>query len=245
MSAPQPTADAAVAVRPVRLRAVLFDFGGTLDGNGVHWSTRFFEAYARAGVPVDRGRFDRAFVEADRRLAERGPTAGGGLAEILAGQVEAQMDVLGLTAPGTARAVLEDVLAAAQGHLAQSLALLRALRPHVALGIVSNFTGTLEEVCREAGLLPLLHVLVDSAVVGVAKPDPEIFRLAVRRLRLSPGDCAFVGDSFDRDIVPAKSAGLFTVWLRGPAPRPCPDETQADAIIASLKELPLVLGIHV
>jgi len=88
-------------------------------------------------------------------------------------------------------------------------------------------------------------VIIDSAVEGVSKPDPEIFRIALRRLGLAPGDCLMVGDSFDRDVVPAKRLGLRAVWLRGPSPRPCPDPELPDAVVNSLRELPGVLGIRV
>jgi putative hydrolase of the HAD superfamily len=227
------------------LRAALFDFGGTLDGDGVHWSTRFHEAYARAGLEVARERFDAAFVEADRRIATRVRPADTGWRELLGEQVACQMEVLGLGDSALARAVVADTHAAGRAALARSAELLRALRPHLRLGIISNFTGALANVCREEGLLPLLDVIIDSAVEGVSKPDPEIFRIALRRLGLAPGDCLMVGDSFDRDVVPAKRLGLRAVWLRGPSPRPCPDPELPDAVVNSLRELPGVLGIRV
>jgi putative hydrolase of the HAD superfamily len=235
----------AKAVRIAGLRAVLFDFGGTLDGDGVHWSTRFHEAYARAGLEVARERFDAAFVEADRRIAAHVRPADTGWRELLSEQVARQMEVLGLHDPALERAVVADTHAAARATLARSAELLGSLRPQLRLGIISNFTGALANVCREEGLLPLLDVIVDSAVEGVAKPDPEIFHIALRRLGLPPGDCLMVGDSFDRDVVPAKQLGLRAVWLRGPSPRPCPDPDLPDAVVNSLRDLPGVLGIRV
>jgi FMN phosphatase YigB (HAD superfamily) len=227
------------------LRAVLFDFGGTLDGDGVHWSTRFHEAYARAGLEVARERFDAAFVEADRRIAARVRPTDSGWRELLSEQVAQQMEVLGLDDPALARAVVADTHAAARAAVARSVELLSVLRPHLRLGIISNFTGALANVCREEGLLPFLELILDSAVEGVAKPDPEIFRIALRRLGLPAGECLMVGDSFDRDVVPAKLLGLRAVWLRGASPRPCPDPDLPDAVVESLRELPGVLGIHV
>jgi putative hydrolase of the HAD superfamily len=225
-------------------RAVLFDFGGTLDGDGVHWSTRFHEAYARAGVAVARERFDQAFVAADQKLVGLPDADQGGLKDLLARQVRYQLESLG-EPDSRAADVVADVYATAAADLARSEALLRALRPYFRLGVVSNFTGALDRVLAEAGLLRLLNVVVDSAKVGVSKPDPEIFRLACRRLALAPEDCLLVGDSFDRDIAPAKEAGLGTAWLRGPGGRPCPDPARADLVVDSLKDLPARLGVHV
>ena len=224
-------------------RGVLFDLGGTLDGDGVHWATRFREAYGRRGLALLPSRFDIAFGEADRRIAARAACRDCGLRELLATQVAEQMDVLGLRDPALEAAVVADLHASASASLALSREVLSSLRPDLRLGVVSNFTGALERVCLEAGLLPLLSVVVDSARVGLAKPDPEIFLLAARGLALAPAECVVVGDSFDRDVVPAKAAGMRAVWLRGPQPRPCPDTTVPDAIVRSLGELPALLGI--
>ena len=221
----------------------LFDFGGTLDGDGVHWATRFREAFARGGLTIAPSRFDSAFAEADRRLAERGACRDCGLREILAAQAGEQLDVLGLRDPALQAAVVEDLHASASASLALSRQVLASLRPRMRLGIVSNFTGALERVCLEAGLLPLLRAVVDSARVGIAKPDPEIFLLAARGLGLAPAECVVVGDSFDRDVVPAKAVGMRAVWLSGERSRRCPDATVPDAIAVSIRALPALLGI--
>lgn len=93
------------------------------------------------------------------------------------------------------------------------------------------------ELCREQGLLlgaitngpsghqrekyhalqlgrwiTLNHYLV-SGDVGINKPDPEIFRIAVRRWQLIPEETFFVGDSYQNDIAGAKYAGWRTLWL--------------------------------
>ncbi len=65
--------------------------------------------------------------------------------------------------------------------------------------------------------------------MGVKKPDPEIFAMAIRRLGLAPADVAVVGDSIDKDIEPALSLGCRAYWIVGrqwfraaPSPAPCP-----------------------
>lgn len=224
------------------MAAVLFDFGGTLDGDGVHWSVRFREAYTRAGLPLEPERFEPVFVEADRRLAADPRLADQGLPFLLAEQVRQHVGLLGVRDADLAGTVTADVIAQAGACLAHSRALLARLRPHLRLGVVSNFTGALERVCSEAGLLPYLDVLVDSARVQVRKPDPRIVRIAVQRLGCAPELCVMVGDSFERDVVPARAVGLRTVWLRGPVTRPCPDPSLPDAIIERLAELPALLG---
>ena len=57
--------------------------------------------------------------------------------------------------------------------------------------------------------------MVESAVVGVRKPDPRIFSIGVERLGMEPAEVAVVGDSYAKDIAPAKAVGCRTVWMRG------------------------------
>ena len=52
------------------MKAILFDFGGTIDTDGVHWSEKYRELYARFGIRVARQEFDAAFVKSERLLSE-------------------------------------------------------------------------------------------------------------------------------------------------------------------------------
>jgi putative hydrolase of the HAD superfamily len=60
-------------------------------------------------------------------------------------------------------------------------------------------------------------VVLDSALVGIAKPDPALYRLALDRLDLPAAAVLHVGDSWERDVVAAHVAGLQTAWLAPPA----------------------------
>jgi FMN phosphatase YigB (HAD superfamily) len=106
------------------------------------------------------------------------------------------------------------------------------------LGIISNFYGNIDALCREFGLSPFLNVVLDSTTVGIKKPDPKLFSLALERLKLPPQAVAFVGDSFERDILPAKAAGMQTFWLiGGDKDLVPPDASKVDRIIKSLEDL--------
>ncbi len=60
---------------------------------------------------------------------------------------------------------------------------------------------------------------MDSAEVGLEKPDPRIFHAATERLGMAPGDCAYVGDIYEIDVVGAERAGMRPVLIGdGPAP---------------------------
>ena len=75
-------------------------------------------------------------------------------------------------------------------------------------------------------------------MVGIRKPDLRIFLLGVEALGLQPGEVTVVGDSMNKDIIPAREAGCRTVWLRGRQWTDTPvDESLPDNIINDLNEL--------
>ena len=91
----------------------------------------------------------------------------------------------------------------------------------VPLGIVSNSDGTVEAELRRLGVCQTgdgdgipVGVVIDSHVVGVAKPDPEIFHIALDALGVAAGDTVLhVGDSLRYDVAGALAAGLRPVHL--------------------------------
>jgi putative hydrolase of the HAD superfamily len=88
------------------------------------------------------------------------------------------------------------------------------------LAVVSNATGTMEQqladhrICTsDGGQAAQVAVVVDSDVVGVEKPDPAIFGIALDALGLAPDDCLYVGDTVHFDVNGARAAGLRPVHL--------------------------------
>jgi len=81
------------------------------------------------------------------------------------------------------------------------------------LAVISNADGRVEGLLRRGGLHPLFEFVMDSAVEGVEKPDPEIFLRACRRMGVSPGSALYVGDLYPVDVVGARAAGLEAVLL--------------------------------
>ena len=104
--------------------------------------------------------------------------------------------------------------------------------------MISNFYGNVEVLCNEFGFGHLMDVILDSAVAGLKKPDPKLFALAADRLKTAPEQILFVGDSYERDMIPAKSIGMKTAWLIGDTRRVAPEGAGLDVILRSLEELP-------
>lgn len=101
------------------------------------------------------------------------------------------------------------------------------------LAVVSNWDVSLHDVLERTGLRPLVDAVVISAELGVAKPDPAIFRAALDRLGAAADGAVHVGDSLEHDVAGARAAGLEAVLVarNGVA---APDGVRT---VASLSEL--------
>jgi putative hydrolase of the HAD superfamily len=105
------------------------------------------------------------------------------------------------------------------------------------LGVVSNFYGNLSTVCDNANVRRYFDVIVDSAQIGLLKPDPRIFLAAIETLGIEPARTVMVGDSLARDMAGARAAGMAHIWLSPDSARrgaPC---CQEDRVIRSLREV--------
>jgi HAD superfamily hydrolase (TIGR01509 family) len=119
-----------------------------------------------------------------------------------------------------------------QPEAGEALALAR--RAGLATAVISNSNGTIADVLAGLGLAAHLDFVIDSSRVGVEKPDPRIFRIALERARLQPAEAAYIGDLYSIDVLGARAAGLRAV-LMDPGgcwpPRDCPTApTVLDAV---------------
>jgi HAD superfamily hydrolase (TIGR01509 family) len=221
--------------------AVLFDFGGTLDADGLRWSVRFHEAYAAVGGRLGADAFEAVFRASDRALETFPGIRTMGFRVML----DTQADLLQALLPdGSAidpRAIAQRVHEQAVRVIARNRPLLEALRGRYRLGVISNFTGNLGICLMELGIRDMFEVITDSAVLGSSKPDVRAFVHTIGTLDLPPQATWMVGDNFEADIRPGDKLGMRTVWL-APAERAMPSGCLPTARIASLTELPGVLA---
>ena len=220
--------------------AVLFDLGGTLDGPGQPWVDRFLCAYRAAGITVAPDRLREACGEGTRAAYRSREIARYDLRATVGVHVGAQLAHLGLDDGDAARRVVDAFVTSTAAALDESRAVLERLAPRFALGVVSNYYGNAARVLEDAGIAPLLDVVVDSAVCGLSKPDPAIFVLAVTRLGVPPNRALYVGDSVRQDVIPARAAGLRTAWLVGDGD--ASSTSPADVCVRTLGELARILG---
>jgi putative hydrolase of the HAD superfamily len=108
------------------------------------------------------------------------------------------------------------------------------------IGVVSNAEGRVEQDLEAAGFRGLFETVVDSHLVGVEKPDPKIFRIAMERMNLAPEGTIYVGDLPSVDVVGARAADIAAVLIDRHDLYP-----EADARrVASIRELPSLIGLE-
>lgn len=232
------------------VKAILFDYGGTLDTGARHWSYVLHEGYEAAGISLPQPLFREAYVYGERALA-RTPIIepDDNFRRLLEKKVRQEVYFLQqagyepLSDEARVQSAVGEVAAYCDGYArrctARSSEVLSLLHGRYPLAVVSNFYGNLPVVLADYGLSRFFGFVVESAVVGVRKPDPQIFTLAVERLGIPASEVLVVGDSFSKDIVPARQAGCQTVWFKGEEWEAKQyDESLPTHVITSLAQLP-------
>jgi putative hydrolase of the HAD superfamily len=217
-------------------KGYIFDYGGTLDTGGQHWGMLLWHAFERHQVPVSESQFRDAYVYAERTLGRNKiiqPTDT--FLQTLKAKV--QLELTYLNNESYTDAIVSDVYERTKSQTALSRRVLMQMKASPMV-LVSNFYGNISVVLQEFGLDGIFAEVIESAVVGIRKPDPQIFLLGVDALGMKPEEVTVVGDSLEKDIIPAKRAGCHTVWLKGEGWTNAQDgENQADRVIMTLDEL--------
>jgi putative hydrolase of the HAD superfamily len=192
---------------------IVFDFGGTLDTHGRHWSHLLYEGWKRRLPKLSWDVFWEAYVQAERSL-----------------QTQPDWDFL--------RTLQEKCLLEAQfigGNISRTAALdvaqrchsevelcislsrgvLERLRRQTPLVLVSNFYGNLSAVLSAFSLSGCFEHVIESARVGIRKPDPAIYAKVLELYpSIPPEDILVVGDSEKNDMLPAVSLGMKAHLVR-------------------------------
>ncbi|MGA8542284.1 MAG: HAD family hydrolase [Thermoplasmata archaeon] len=122
---------------------------------------------------------------------------------------------------------------------------LRRIEGRTQIAVVTNNTVAEQtEKLDFLGLQRAVHLLVTSEEVGVAKPDPGIFRAALERARAAPDQAVMVGDVWASDIVGARAAGIRSIWFnRFRLPRPEECSVPEFASFRATRQLERLLGM--
>ena len=234
------------------VKALIFDYGGTLDTRGRHWAHVIWDGYRKARIPVTEEQFREAYVYAERALAKAPiilPTDN--FCDLMQKKLEVETQHLvemGVWQPTIVERRQKSDEAAlycyeqARQTVMESRETLVRLSKHYPMVLVSNFYGNIETILRDFQLADFFPHIIESAVVGVRKPDPAIYQLGVDATGLPAHEVMVIGDSYGKDIVPAKAVGCHAVWFEGPgwAPEEV-DRSLPDYIITQLSDLENIL----
>lgn len=196
-------------------KVVLFDAGNTL----VFLDHAALAESARAAGSTAESAALRASEPLAKKSYEAGLAAGMSHEEGWNLYVRTMFITAGLSAEAAERATK----AARAAHDAFNLwrrvpsdlvpALERGRAAGLRYGVVSNSEGRLDELLERVGLLHYFECIVDSALEGVRKPDPEIFRRALARMSVPASAALYAGDIPNVDVDGARAAGLEGVLI--------------------------------
>ena len=204
-----------------KVKGILFDYGGTIDSNGMHWAEVIWMAYEALKVPVSKAVFRDAYVHGERTLGKNP----------IVKPHHTFLDMLRLKSDYARKAI------------DSARPILEQLAERYPLVLVSNFYGNIESVLKDFGLDHLFGAIVESAVVGIRKPDPAIFRLGVDKLGFPADEIVVVGDSYDKDIVPATRIGCQTIWLKSIGWSAYKGNETADIVLSDFTEIKQVFAL--
>jgi len=200
---------------PRGIRGVLFDVGNTLCHNDHAWIAG---RLAEAGVDCTPRRVEAAEVLARRRLAAhiaarvRHEDSWGQYFAWVFQDLDVPVDgIPELVEACRTRHAEHGLFRVVRQGTVETLAQLRERGYRV--GVVSNAEGNIAGLMDEVGLAPHIEVVIDSAVVGVEKPDPSIWALALEPLGLDAAEAIYVGDVPAVDVEGARRAGLHPLLL--------------------------------
>lgn len=228
-----------------KVKGVIFDYGGTLDTGGDHWCWVIWKAYQDHEVGVSLEVFRDAYVYAERALAKtRYILPQHTFKDLMLVKIRLEFDWLvenghisyadaAIKSYGVANQCYE----AARSKVEAAKIVLEKLSSVYPLVLVSNFYGNVESVLKDFDLQKYFPKIIESAVVGVRKPDPRIFELGVEALGLKPEETVVIGDSYRKDIEPSEKIGCQAIWIKGKGWTPDEDAQTHQNTIYNIKEV--------
>ena len=230
------------------IQGIIFDYGGTIDTNSRHWAEVLWRKYVAHQVPVTKEAFREAYVFGERSLAKFPfVRPDHDFHDVLSIKCKLQMEYLAEKRhlPMDEALLLNYATLVADSCYDYVLDVLKVNRPVVdqlakryKLVLVSNFYGNIQTILKDFGLMDYFADIVESSVVGVRKPDPAIYQLGVDAMGYPADKVLVVGDSFSKDMVPAKKVGCKVAWLKGEGwGGEVTDDSLPDVIITDMAEL--------
>lgn len=230
-----------------KIKAIAFDFGGTLDSPFLHWMDIYLKLYStELHLPLTRENFRDSYVHAERmmeRLQLVKPTHS--LLETQTFKTNLQFTHLieNGVLPDTPENRDQLPLQAARLVTDYSSAYVTAARPvleelqkRYTLLLVSNYYGNIAQIAADLGVASYFKTITDSTIAGIRKPDPALWKLAIDGAGFSVEEVLVVGDSMKNDILPGISLGCQVI-------QGCPESKEKPADVTFVTELDQLLEL--
>lgn len=239
-----------------KIKGVFFDLYGTIfiygdmDAAWAAWFDATYEGLKARGLEADVDTLDDECEGFFSRDFQPGPTQKS--MTVYEARMESLCRRVGLKLKrAEITAVAEAGLAAWHRYLhfdEKIFGVLKALKGQKALALISNFDHPphIDKLMEDYALGRFFEQVIVSSAVGVWKPDPGIFKLALEKTGLKPGEVMYVGDSEKDDVAGARAAGMYPLLIRrGNQPvrldytrrMPQPEARQAAQPLAVISEL--------
>jgi len=214
---------------------ILFDFGGCLDSDGMHSRKLYSNQFSLHNLikpEIDFETFNNAYTTSDDILIKESLAINSSLLEMNQCMCLNIAKILEIDDMEKINKVASSITNFQVTHLRRNQKTIEQLSKKYKLGIVSNFCGNLLQILNEYSLASYFTFVLDSYHVGVNKPDPKIFQMAIKLCLVKPDEIYFVGDNPDRDIAPASALGMKTILI-GPYSR----LSKSNYVLSSVREL--------
>ena len=207
------------------IKAIFFDALGTLFYLTRTVGHHYALAGTEVGLTLDPNQLDAAFVSAWKKMPHRAAIAGPRENDDKGWWRELVDLVLAQAAPSLSEFDRDNLFEVAYEHFAEPGVwelysevpdVLKQLQPRFQLAVVSNFDGRLRFILDHLGISKFFTHIFISSEIGADKPDPEIFRRALKLIDLNPNEVLHVGDDPERDWKAASAAGLPVFRLDRP-----------------------------
>ena len=233
------------------IKGVIFDYGGTIDTNGIHWGEVIAEQYRLAGIELERELYRNAYVHGERSLA-KAPVISpqDTFHTLLRKKISIQFEYLkeqtqsGQFTDENAEKIADGCYSKVKETLETSRGIIASFAKKFPMVLVTNFYGNMPVVLNEFGLEDFFKCIVESSVVGIRKPDPALFAMGVEALHIAAEEIVVIGDSYRKDIYPALTLGCKTVWLKNLCweEEPIIEGYAPTAIINDIAQLPDIIA---
>lgn len=207
------------------IRAVLFDAAGTLFYLTKTVGAHYAYVGREVGLDLDAQQLERAFHTAWQQMPQRQAIDGPRRNDDKDWWRELVYHVFDQVAPSLCEIDRDNFFEVAYEHFAEPGVwqlypevggVLEQLRPHFQLAVISNFDGRLRFILQHLGISKYFSHVFISSELGADKPDPEIFRRALKIMHLDAVRLLHVGDDLERDWKAASAAGLSVFRLDRP-----------------------------